>query len=312
MEVALVVTAGALAGASCLVLLAPAEGRAQGPEGTLRVIALRARLLLQRLSRTWPVARAAEWRPVASLARDLLEREGARALGLGLEEACAALLCLLAVTSLLGGLLLASPVAGAVVGVLEVAAVLARESAGRRRERRETLSAMPGVYRTLAVALGSGQTLAQAVEYVGAHERGGAGAAFARASLRLRCGMGTEQVVDILADELEVPGARLLATALVISHRTGSPLADLLARSARLAERQGEFERLLAVKTAQVRLSVRIVCLLPAVMLALLALVSPDFQQGLLTPVGIGCVALAALLDLVALLLIRRMVSGVL
>ena len=47
------------------------------------------------------------------------------------------------------------------------------------------------------------------------------------------------------------------------SHRTGSPLRDLLARSAALVERQGEFERELEVKTAQVRLSARIVCSLP-------------------------------------------------
>ena len=80
----------------------------------------------------------------------------------------------------------------------------------------------------------------------------------------------------------------------------------------RLAERQGEFERLLSVKTAQVRLSVRIVCLLPAAMLLILALVSPDFQQGLLTPAGVGCVTLAVALDLAALLIIRRMVRGVL
>ena len=131
-------------------------------------------------------------------------------------------------------------------------------------------------------------------------------------SLRLRCGVSTEQAVGLLAKELEVPGAQLLATALVVSHRTGSPLKDLLVRSARLAERQGEFERLLSVKTAQVRLSVRIVCLLPAAMLLILALVSPDFQQGLLTPAGVGCVTLAVALDLAALLIIRRMVRGVL
>lgn len=171
---------------------------------------------------------------------------------------------------------------------------------------------MPGVYRTLSVALGSGQTLAQAVAYVGSHERGPAAAVFSRMSLRLRCGVGTEEAVSLLARELEAPGVDLLAAALVISHRTGSPLRELLTRSARLAERQGEFERLLQVKTAQVRLSVRIVCLLPAVMIAVLALVSPDFQEGLLTPVGLGCVGAALALDGVALLIIRRLVREVL
>ena len=56
----------------------------------------------------------------------------------------------------------------------------------------------------------------------------------------------------------------------------------------------------------------RIVCLLPAVMIAVLALVSPDFQDGLLTPVGLGCVGAALALDGVALLIIRRLVREVL
>ena len=120
-----------------------------------------------------------------------------------------------------------------------------------------------------------------------------------------------QALIRELAEELDVPGARLLATALVISHRTGSPLRDLLLRSARIAERQGEFERMLVVKTAQVRLSVRIVCLLPVAMVGLLTLMSPDFQQGLLTPSGVGCVCAAMMLDALALFLIRRMMAGV-
>ena len=68
---------------------------------------------------------------------------------------------------------------------------------------------------------------------------------------------------------------------------------------------------MLVVRTAQVRLSVRIVCLLPVVMVGTLTLVSPDFQQGLLTPAGMGCVAVAMGLDGVALALIRRIMRGV-
>ena len=60
------------------------------------------------------------------------------------------------------------------------------------------------------------------------------------------------------------------------------------------------------------RLSVRIVCLLPVVMVGLLALISPDFQRGLLTPSGVGCVLVALLLDGAALALIRRFMRGVL
>ena len=178
--------------------------------------------------------------------------------------------------------------------------------------RHEVSQEMPGVFRTLSVALGAGQTLAQAIEYVGSHGHGPVSAGFASASLGLRCGVSTEDALESLSRTLDAPGMGLLTTALVISHRTGSPLRDLLARSAALVERQGEFERELEVKTAQVRLSARIVCSLPFLMVALLAVISPDFQRGLLSPVGLGSVAVAAALDAFAVLVIRRLMRAVL
>ena len=311
MEVGLLAVVSALAAASSFVALGGQVP--ERPSGILaRRLVRRLRGALRHLSASRLVGRALDVRLVRSVAGELASCEPMRALGLGESEAVAVLGCALVASIIASGILFGSPVAGVVVAVVEVVGLSMRDAAARRRARREVVAAMPGVYRTLSDALGSGQTLAQAVTYVGAHERGRAGVVFGRMSLRLRCGASTEEAVHALADELEIPGARLLATALVISHRTGSPLRDLLMRSARLAERQGEFERMLSVKTAQVTLSVRIVCLLPAVMLALLALISPDFQHGLLTPTGIGCVTLAAGLDVLALLIIRRMVRGVL
>lgn len=312
MEILCAVGAGILTGTALLVLTGGSE--------PLRVLTV-GRAVRIVLGVTRRLERAGRSRVVVELLgnRDarVLVREAARVAaryGIELSEGAALVALLVVALAATAGatLLIGSPVAGVAVAFGLVGAALLRGRERRRRLRDEVLTAMPGVYRTLSVALGSGQTLSQAVSYVGAHERGPAAEVFGRMSLRLRCGMGTEEAVGLLAQELDAPGTELLAAALVISHRTGSPLRDLLMRSASLAERQGEFERLLGVKTAQVRLSVKIVCLLPVLMLGLLALISPDFQDGLLTPVGLGCVALAALLDGMALLLIRRMVREVL
>lgn len=312
MEVICALGAGVLTGAALLALT--------GGSGQLRVLTagwtvravLAATRWLERVGRTRLVGVLIGRRDVRTLAREVARGASERGLELGEGAAVAALLVAALVASGAAGLLMGSPVAAAAAAAALAGAALLRERSRQGRLRGEVLASMPGVYRTLSVALGSGQTLSQAVSYVGAHERGPAAEAFGRMSLRLRCGMGTEEAVGLLARELDAPGTELLAAALVISHRTGSPLRDLLMRSATLAERQGEFERLLGVKTAQVRLSVKIVCLLPAVMLCLLALISPDFQAGLLTPVGLGCVSAAAALDGLALALIRRMVREVL
>ena len=205
-----------------------------------------------------------------------------------------------------------SPI-GVAVGVsTAVAGVPSINATSERRRARELAAEMPGVFRTLATAVGSGETLSQAVEYVGEHERGEAGHAFSRASLRLQCGIPAEVALGELSRELSAPGVGLLTTALLISQRTGSPLKTLFHSAARLVERQGEFQRLLEVKTAQVRLSVRIVVGLPVAMIAALSLISPDFRAGLGTVPGIVSVALAVSMDVAALLIIRHLMRGVL
>lgn len=175
----------------------------------------------------------------------------------------------------------------------------------KQREKRELIEAMPVILRTLSVGLAAGQTLQQAIAYVGAHSAGQAGEAFAEASLRMHCGMSLEEATTQLTCDLNHMSADLLGSALVISHRTGAPLQQLLMRSAALVEKQAEFERLLLVKTAQVRLSVRIVVMLPVLMVLMLMGLSPDFVQGLLTPFGITCLVIAAVLDGSALVVIR-------
>ncbi len=313
MEGVLLVGAAALAGGSASLLLwgggAPGHGAIErAARRALRAV----RGLLLRCGRMSAVSALLELAPLGRLSLRVAQTGWAAGLGLDVQGACAALVLGVAIAGLAAGVLFASPLAGVVAAMALTAGMLAWDSSSRRRKKDEIAKEMPGIYRTLSVAMGSGQTLAQAVEYVGSHERGPAAGVFARMSLRLRCGISTEEAVQKLVEELDAPGVDLLATALVISHRTGSPLRELLLRSARLVERQGEFERLLTVKTAQVRLSVRIVCLLPVVMIFLLALISPDFQKGLLTPAGMGCVLLALLLDGTALLIIRRLVRGVL
>ena len=51
---------------------------------------------------------------------------------------------------------------------------------------------------------------------------------------------------------------------------------------------------------------------LPVLLVAALVLVSPDYRAGVATPVGLGCVLVAALLDVVALSIIRRLMRSVL
>ena len=50
---------------------------------------------------------------------------------------------------------------------------------------------------------------------------------------------------------------------------------------------------------------------LPLALVLLLALISPDFQRGLLTPAGLASVLIALAMDAAALLIIRKLMRGV-
>lgn len=265
-----------------------------------------------RLSQTKLVAlalRSSAWRAAAE--EVALRSSGMRPL-LGREQGCAAML-LAAATACLACALVSRSLVGANVPVVAIVVGVPLWHASRRRARAQQLAKeMPEVMRALALAMASGETLAQAIDYVGTHGRGPAAHAFSRVSMRLRCGDSIREALGALTEELDAPRVDLLVTALLISQRTGSPLRGLLQTSASLAERQGELERLLSVKTAQVRLSVRIVCLLPLVMIGILSLISVDFQRGLATVPGALCVTLSLAMDGLALVIVRKLMRGVL
>ena len=298
--------------ATCVLLLTAGVATRHAAGWGMRRAQLRGRHLASAVGSSALVALLLGFSPWSSASDEVSVRLARRGTVVGREEACGALVLAGALASVFLCVLARSPLGG-FVGILGCLVGVPLWDASRRRAReRALIDEMPEVFRTLAMALGSGETLTQAIEYVGVHERGYAARAFVNAALRLRCGSSTEEAMDALARELEAPGVGLLTTALVIAQRTGSPLRGLFQSSAQLVERQGEYERMLAVKTAQVRLSVRIVCLLPLVLVALLSLISQDFQSGVTTVPGLASLAVASLMDAGALLLIRSMMRGVL
>lgn len=312
MEVVLAVVGGVSAWCAVWVMLGGAGMDARRLLVRTQAFAHAARRGLGRLATTDAVGALLASEDARDVADELVRRLARAHVELSREEACAIALLGAPSSVVLGGLASRS-VLGALMVLLGIGGFYRLWPAARRRRLlRERAQEMPGVLRTMATALESGHTLVQAIEYVGTHERGQAAVPFARASLRLRCGMSIDAALDTLRQELRAPGVDLMVTALSISRRTGSPLRSLLQRSAALVEQREEFERALAVKTAQVRLSVRVVCGLPALMVCLLAMISPDFQEGIASGPGMVCLLLAATLDALALLLIRRIMEGVL
>ena len=97
----------------------------------------------------------------------------------------------------------------------------------------------------------------------------------------IRCGMPIKEALLVLEQRLDVPGMQMLVCGLVISQRTGSPLQSLFLKCAHLIEEEAKLQQTLKAKTAQVRMSVKIVNIVPVAILMILCLISPEFRGGI-------------------------------
>ncbi len=299
----------------CLFAMASVRLCLASPPGNARA----SRVLLHRrildlcawLGSAPPISALAASEPWITCEDALREEAAKRELYLGRREAAGAMVAAIAVASLVFGWLAGSLLATVVALPFGFFAVPAIASTLERKRRDAIAAVMPDLLRSLSSSLGAGKTLTQAIGYVGSHAKGDAGRAFLRASLAVQCGMSVSEALDELERTLDAPGVSLLTCALTVSQRTGAPLDDLLRRSAALVEEQQALKAELATKTAQVRLSAHLVMILPAALVAFLALLTPDYRQGLSNPVGLACLLIAVVLDVVALFAMRRIMAEV-
>ena len=166
--------------------------------------------------------------------------------------------------------------------------------------------AMPEAFTALSMSLASGHSLAQGMRFVGAHAQEPVHTEFLRVAAAIDCGISATDALDDLLVRIDAPGLSLVTLALKVSQRTGAPLAGLLSEASSMVGERIELKRRLDVKTSQARMSAHMVAAMPAGMCAVLALLSADFRRGLATPAGAGAVVLGLALNVVALVVIRR------
>lgn len=235
-----------------------------------------------------------------------------RAHGLSLSKyGCCAFVLIGSAAAAAAGVLVSRSALGAVVcaagfGCALVVLTTRHEAAALDAAARQ----MPEVLRSFSTALGSGKSLSQAVEHVGRNAGEPLGPEFLRASFEIAGGRSVVSALDDLCARVEAPGLDILGTALAISRRTGAPLDDLFARTSRMVSDTVALKRELEVKTSQARLSAKVVAALPLLLVGVLTLLSPDYRAGLATAAGVGCLFVAALLDLTALAIIRSLMRA--
>jgi tight adherence protein B len=176
----------------------------------------------------------------------------------------------------------------------------------RRAERVTAAAALPAVARRLAAEVGAGRTLVRALRAAAVDAPPPLAAALAETGARLAAG---GEAWGFLAQALpDNGGCRLLAASLELQGRAGGDLPRLLRSLASALDDRAQVEAELRALTAQARFSAIVVPLLPFGALGLLALAEPRGVELLLTtPIGLAVVGVAALLDVIGALAIRRL-----
>ena len=208
---------------------------------------------------------------------------------------------------LAGGMVLA--IAAAIAGPAAATAVL---RARRRRFRAALANAAPVVARAFADALSGGHAVRGALDLVAAGVPGAAGHEVARAAQALRLGASTEDVLEELRRRAGSPAWDAMVAGILLQRDAGGDLPALLRDLAMALESAARQDRDAIAATAQARFTARIVLVLPVGAALLAELAQPGLLKGLLAnPVSAWLTCLAVLLQVIALIAVRRLARNV-
>lgn len=181
---------------------------------------------------------------------------------------------------------------------------------GKAREKKrieELQKGMPEVLRLLCIALESGSSLVMALRYAANNCEDPLASELKRTVWDLEAGQGFDEALEKLRARTGGSEFAYLAVAMEIQHQSGGSLANILESVSTLLQQSAELKEDLHTKTTQGRLSSRIVALMPFALLGILSTFSPGYLvEFLSSPLGVCLFALAILLEVVGVLLVRR------
>ena len=196
----------------------------------------------------------------------------------------------------------------ALAGNGRVAALRARRQ--QKRRAREMREAMPEMLRLLCIALDSGSSLVQALDYAASNCPEPLAGELQRAVWDMQAGQGFSEAMEKLRERAGGAEFSYLAVAMEVQHQTGSSLSDVLASVSQSLAGVAELEESLETQTTQGRLSARVVAIMPVAILALLSVLSPGYVTVFFeSALGVCVFALAVLLELAGCVLVRKATS---
>jgi tight adherence protein B len=211
---------------------------------------------------------------------------------------------------LLGGWLIAGPLAGVLAALAGPWAALGLVRLRRRRYRAALERSAPAVARALGDALGAGHSIRGSIGEAAHGLTGAAGAELQRAAAALQLGERTEAVLESLRTRASNPAYDTMVAAMLLQRDAGGDLAQLLRQIATAQEAAQRLEQDARSATAQARFTALLVAALPLGAAVLAELGRPGFLLDLASkPLSawlLGCSAVLQAFAWVAILRIAR------
>ncbi len=177
------------------------------------------------------------------------------------------------------------------------------------KEKRRALfeSQLPGMLDAVSAALSQGLNVEHALEITAQNADEPTQGEMLMSIKEYRLGIQLDQALTNMSDRLRSRNLGMVAEAVGISLQTGGNLSEMLKTTARAVQEIARLEEKMNVATAQGRMQTRVIVAMGPICLVILSLIAPEMVDPLFTdPLGWFMLAIAVMLDLIGVLLARK------
>jgi tight adherence protein B len=178
------------------------------------------------------------------------------------------------------------------------------------RRLRMFLEQMPDGLDMISQSLQAGLGLTQAMVFVAKEMPDPMGTEFSVFIEEVNLGLPLPDALKKFEERMSLPEVRLFNTALLVQREVGGSLAELLNKLADIIRDRFRIERLIKSLTAQNRMSAWVVCAVPPFLAIFMFIREREMMDMMMTdPVGRGMLAAALVLEVVGILVFRKLIK---
>jgi tight adherence protein B len=192
-------------------------------------------------------------------------------------------------------------------GVAVLGAVLAFFAPGlvlrsrRNHRRQELLRQLPETLQIMASSLEAGGTVLEAIQAVGNGLRPPMGLEFSRVDREVKLGIPLDEALDRVVARVDSRDLAMVVSAIQINRQMGGSLAAVLDTVSGTMRARARLKDRVRVLTAQVRLSTRVISVIPFALAAILLLIAPRYMAPLFTTtIGYAAISLGFVMAAIA------------